>query len=114
MTESSELRLLTICINHVNQLISSDSLELFMEKIYEFIVDGKMKDDSRTILKILQFLSYPYWSQVSHLLLIFIMKNYFGIEIKKVVRNIEQFRNVIAVGNLKLSLFRFVDQVIKV
>lgn len=40
-------------------------MELFQKKIYQFIADGKLKDDSRTILKVLQFLSFPYWLQVS-------------------------------------------------
>lgn len=65
VTTSEELRLLTICLNNVHQLISSDSIELFKKKLGQFIAEDKMKDDTRTILKILQFLSFPYWSQVS-------------------------------------------------
>lgn len=65
VTTSAELRLLTICLNSLNQLNSSDSMQLFEKKVYQFIAEDKMKDDSRTVFKVLQLLRFPYWSQVS-------------------------------------------------
>ncbi|XP_037052423.1 FAST kinase domain-containing protein 1, mitochondrial isoform X2 [Bradysia coprophila] len=65
VTTSNELRLLAICLNNLRSLLSKDTIGLVEKKVYQFIEEGKLKDDQWAILKILQFLCFPYWSQGS-------------------------------------------------
>lgn len=59
-----DFRLLTICLINIHQLLSPDTIELYTRKVQQLIADDQLKDDTRIILKILQFLSFPHWSKV--------------------------------------------------
>lgn len=63
---SHELRMLTICLHNLRNFLSTDTLKLVENKVYQFIKEGKLKDDRWATLKILRFLCFPYWSQVKH------------------------------------------------
>lgn len=64
VTRSHELRLITICLNNLRTLLAKDATELVVKKVYQFIEEGKLKDDKWTVLKVLQFLSSLNWDQV--------------------------------------------------
>ncbi|KAJ6633535.1 FAST kinase domain-containing protein 1, mitochondrial [Pseudolycoriella hygida] len=58
VTSSNDLRSIIISLSNMNQLISSDLLELFKTKVRQLLSEDKLKEDVKTILKILQFCSY--------------------------------------------------------
>lgn len=63
VTTNEGLRQLSICLNHTSKLISSDGMEKFEAKVHQFVADGKLKDDTRTVMKLLQFFCLPHYSQ---------------------------------------------------
>lgn len=64
-TKSSEdLRLISICLNHLPKLVTNNILSIYKSKVQELLQDGTInKETVRCILKIVNFLTYPQWSQ---------------------------------------------------
>lgn len=59
-----DLRLISICLNHLPKLITENVLQIYKNKVSEFLKDGIInKDTVKCILKIVNFLTYPQWSQ---------------------------------------------------
>jgi hypothetical protein len=62
-TNNENLRLLTICYSHLYQIMSDDMLNLYRQKVKEMIENGEItSENTKCILKILNFLNYPKWS----------------------------------------------------
>lgn len=61
---SEELRLLTIGLTSMHQLVSADALTSYKERVRRLLETGALTaDKSKCVLKVLQFLNYPHWSQ---------------------------------------------------
>lgn len=59
-----DLRLVTIGLNSLHQLVTEDILTLYKDKVQELYDNGTIRPDKvKCLLKIIQFLNYPHWSQ---------------------------------------------------
>lgn len=59
-----DLRLVTIGLNSLHQLVTEDILTLYKDKVQQMYDNGTIRSDkSKCILKVIQFLNYPHWSQ---------------------------------------------------
>lgn len=59
-----DLRLLTIGLNSLHQLVSNDTLELYKARVQQLLDGGTLNADKvKCLLKTIQFLNYPHWSQ---------------------------------------------------
>lgn len=67
---AEDLRLITISLNNIHVLITQNVLSIFKTKVDEFL-NNKILDSTSTrcVLKIINFLNYPHWSQQNTLLL---------------------------------------------
>lgn len=63
-TDSEEFRLVTISLTHMHQLVTNDILQLYKKKVEELIrLDQITTQHIGCILKAVNFLNFPYWSQ---------------------------------------------------
>lgn len=63
-TDSDEFRLVTISLTHMHQLVTNDILQLYKKKVEELIRLDQIKTQHiGCILKAVNFLNFPYWSQ---------------------------------------------------
>lgn len=61
---AEELRLVTICLNSLHQLITIDILNDYKNKVTQlYEMQSITADKTKCLLKIIQFLNYPHWSQ---------------------------------------------------
>lgn len=69
-TNAEDFRLVTICLNSIHHVVTMNVLELFKKKVEEF-VDKEILNETtaKSILKIINFLNYPHWSQKNALLI---------------------------------------------
>lgn len=64
--DSDSIRLLTVTLNNMHQVITKSVLDQFKSKIDEFLQNGILNNDSvKCVLKIINFLNYPHWSQLN-------------------------------------------------
>ena len=67
---AEDLRLITISLNNIHVLITQNVLSIFKRKVDEFLNNKTLDSTStRCVLKIINFLNYPHWSQQNTLLL---------------------------------------------
>lgn len=67
-----DLRLITICLNSLHQLVTAPILDLYKQKVQELYDDAAATlpvNSTKCLLKIIQFLNYPHWSQKNAALL---------------------------------------------
>lgn len=59
-----DLRLVTICLNSLHQLVTNTVLETYEGKVLQLYNDQILTPEAtKSLLKIIQFLNYPHWSQ---------------------------------------------------
>lgn len=58
-----DLRLVTICLNSLHQLVTNSVLETYNHKVLQLFNDQTLAPEAtKSLLKIIQFLNYPHWS----------------------------------------------------
>ncbi|KAF5301434.1 hypothetical protein FQA39_LY02163 [Lamprigera yunnana] len=58
-----DLKLITICLNHLHQLISDDAIKLYINKLKERLHDSLPGHDTfKAYLRFISFLNHPKWS----------------------------------------------------
>lgn len=61
---SEDLRLITICLSHLHKLVTTDIMNMYVEKVNELLERNVINAETvRSILKVVNFLNYPQWSQ---------------------------------------------------
>lgn len=64
LTTCEDLRLLTIGLNSLHQLISVGTLDAYTARVQQLLDNGSLTGDRvKCLLKVIQFLNYPHWSQ---------------------------------------------------
>lgn len=59
-----DLRLVTIGLNSLHQLVTNDILIAYKAKVQQLYDNGTLKPDKiKCLLKVIQFLNFPHWSQ---------------------------------------------------
>lgn len=58
-----DMRLVTICLNSLHQLVTNAVLETYESKVRQVFKDQIPPEATKSLLKIIQFLNYPHWSQ---------------------------------------------------
>lgn len=59
-----DMRLVTICLNSLHQLVNNAVLESYESKVLQLFNDQTLTPEAtKSLLKIVQFLNYPLWSQ---------------------------------------------------
>lgn len=95
---SNDFRLVTISLTNLHQLVTDDILQLYKKKVEELILFDHIKsDDVGCILKAVNFLNFPYWSQKNTSLIrelsLMLKNNIFEFQTREIVSLFKVFQS---------------------